>query len=41
LRPVAGISKPSRSVRRKTIPEPAGAGTKRIETWAPLCKPTP
>ncbi len=35
------IRKPSRSVRRKTIPEPAGAGTTHIETSAPLCKPTP
>jgi hypothetical protein len=41
LRPLAGISKLSRSVRRKTMPEPAGAGTRRMETGAPECRPMP
>jgi hypothetical protein len=30
-----------RSVRRKTIPVPAWAGTMRSVTGAPLCRPTP
>src|SRR6202008_1586612 len=37
----ASISKPSRSVRRKTMPVPDGAGNMRIDTGAPLCRPTP
>jgi len=28
-------------VRRKTIPMPDGAGSMRIETGAPLCRPMP
>ena len=31
----------SRSERRKTMPEPAGAGMRRMETAAPECRPTP
>ena len=41
FRPIAAISKLSKSMRLNTIPDPAGAGTNRIETGAPLCKPTP
>jgi hypothetical protein len=35
LRPVAAISKLSKSDRRKTMPDPAGAGMSLSETWAP------
>src|SRR5512140_1289635 len=38
---MASISKPSKSLRRKTIPVPAGAGRILRVTLAPLCKPTP
>lgn len=31
----------SRSERRKTMPEPAGAGMRRIVTPAPECRPIP
>src|SRR5260221_3761882 len=38
---MAKISNPSRAVRRKTMPVPAGAGRIRRFTGAPLWSPTP
>src|ERR1041385_3999520 len=38
---MASISKPSRSLRRKTMPVPAAAGRIRSVTAAPLCNPMP
>src|SRR6478609_5982510 len=38
---MASISKSSRSLRRKTMPVPAAAGSIRRVTLAPLCSPMP